>query len=71
MYIRDLRPGGACLVKVIYGPGLRAPTITGRDNMTGPTPSAGALWGRHSPSQHHKPRTRRPGSVSSLNLRSV
>ena len=45
MYIRDLRPGGACLVKVIYGPGQRAPTTTGRDNRPGPTPSAGAPRG--------------------------
>jgi hypothetical protein len=45
MYIRDLRPGGACLVKVIYGPEQRAPPTTGRDNLPGPTPSAGAPRG--------------------------
>ena len=45
MYIQDLRPGEACPVKVIYGPGQRAPTTTGRDNLPGPTPSAGAPQG--------------------------
>ena len=35
MYIRDLRPGGACLVKVIYGPEQRTPPTTGRDNFPG------------------------------------
>jgi hypothetical protein len=43
MYIRDLRPGGACLVKVIYGPGQRAPTTT--DGTTRP--------GRRRPPAHH------------------
>ncbi len=45
MCIQDLLPGGACRVKVIYGPEQRAPTTTGRDNLPGPTPSAGAPRG--------------------------
>ncbi len=39
MYIHDLRPGGACLVKVIYRPGQRAPTTTGKDNLPGRPPA--------------------------------
>ena len=42
MYIQDLRPGEACPVKVIYGPGQRAPPTKGRDNLTGPTSPSGS-----------------------------
>ena len=44
MYIRDLRPGGACQVKVIYGAGSTGFDHHGRDKPSGPTPSAGVSW---------------------------
>ncbi len=54
MYIHDLRPGGACLVKDIYGQRHLALTTTGRNNLPGLTPSAGAPRGQTpSSTQYH------------------
>jgi hypothetical protein len=60
------------LVKVIYGPGQRAPPAKGRDNRTGPTSPSGSGPVADSEDDFRvyasETVTTRPGSVSHLDL---